>query len=399
MRIAIIGAGSAGKAAALNLQSSGGYQVCLFSRGADEGVDNYCSLIDHTGATLQEGYIPTVIYDPEHSETLRSIRGYDVVLLCLPVYACVGVCRAIKPHISSDKRVYVGTIYGQGFFNTILKKKGGIFHDMPNVDTFSLAYIPWIVKLVGTDKVRATSTEHFNLSYTTADDKAPLLRLFEGLTSLNPIKPVIKFSGTEIEATLLSDNWLLHTPRLGGLLFLQRDPERGDVIPQFYGEYTPADYKILIRINREFEAMKKQLRKWAMENHGISLPHLYTFKEAEELPDINGNSEPFLGFENYFAADTTKGFRMSHTIEPDGWHVDMTHRMFRDDVINGLAIILSLCMKLGVKAMYMTSLYESLISAMAKCPIYSDLAKLQIEDWSQMSLDDYLLGSTELCPM
>jgi hypothetical protein len=170
------------------------------------------------------------------------------------------------------------------------------------------------------------------------------------------------------------------------------------LIPQFYGDYSNADFRILYNINREFENMKKALSKYVKESHGVEIKHLYTFAELEEMPDIQGNTSPFLGFENYFATDTTKGFCMRHTINSEGnWELDMSHRMFPDDVMNGLAIIHALCTKLNVKCMYLAQLYLSLLTSMRDSGLYPDLESQRLLDWDNMDLDSFLMGVDETC--
>jgi hypothetical protein len=389
MYIAIIGGGPAGQAAALNLMESGDNTVVIFRRGDHDRLKTpILTMQDSHGKEVTSSPIPTIYYttdDPLGHELPQA----DVILLCTPVHAYGAVLKLIEPFISRNKPVHVGTIYGQGFFNMVCKRENGIFSKLPNVETFSMAFIPWIVKCPTSHSVRVASEEHFNLIYTTTKDVSLVRDILEQLTFNNKLKPVLKFTKTELETTLAADNWLLHTPRLWDLL--NNTNQNQPVVPTFYGDYTDRGIDCLEKITHEYENLRSAL-KFHCESVGTSLPDLLSFKEMEELPDSTGHSEPFIGYREYFADNTTPNHKAPHILKQDGWVVNMHHRMFPDDVLNGLQIIIALCKLLHVDCINIVTLNDSLMDSMRDVPAYSNLDLYTIIDWSKVSLDDYLMG-------
>ena len=396
-KVAVIGGGPAGIAASLNLQAAN-FDVTLFTRsedprlGVEGSLQTKCTMVDRQGREISSGLITTVEYDPEDPKESFSLLGcVDFVLLATPVYAYVRLASLIKPHITANKPLYVGTIYGQGFFSSVVKGEGGVFSDIPSVDTFSISYIPWIVKLTDNCTVKVSSVEHFNLIYTTSGHKDEVYYFISQLNALHGQDPVLAVTETEVEVSLTSDNWFLHTPRLHDLLELQKDLTRKPTLmPTFYGEYSPEAISLLHLVEKEFECMKTRLRSYYLER-GVELNHLRTFQEMEELPDGYGVSEPFEGYLPYFVSNTTDGFRMSHNKLPEkGWEVDLTHRMFPDDVVNGLAVIRRLCSFFGTPHPTINHLYESLLGEMKAHPMYINIDDFSLTDWGKVSVIDLL---------
>lgn len=403
-KVAVIGGGPAGIAASLNLQAAK-FDVTLFTRAKEpravdkDVLQTKCTLVNREGEELISDLITTVEYNPDNpDDAFALLGGVDFVLLATPVYAYVRVASMIKPHIAANKPLYVGTIYGQGFFSSIVKGNGGIFSDMPHVDTFSIAYIPWIVKLMDDYTVKASSVEHFNLLHTTSRQMDEVYYFISQLNNLHEQHPVLEVTETEAEVALTADNWFLHTPRLYDLIAIQNDlTNKPLVMPTFYGEYSSIAISLLKRVEQEFEYMKNQLRAY-YRDRGIDPKHLRTFREMEELPDVDGNFEPFEGYLPYFAANTTDGFRMSHNKIPGkGWEVDLTHRMFPDDVVNGLAIIRRLCSFFGTPYSTIDSLYKSLLKEMQSHPMYNNIEDFALTDWDRIPVFELLCGDRDLC--
>ena len=69
----------------------------------------------------------------------------DIIILCMPVSAYRKALRKIGAHIDTNKKVYVGTVYGQAGFNwmtnEMMKKYG-----LKNIVTFAIGLIPWICR-------------------------------------------------------------------------------------------------------------------------------------------------------------------------------------------------------------------------------------------------------------
>ncbi len=79
----------------------------------------------------------------------------DVILLCMPVSQYRNALHRIAPQLNPEKKVYVGTVYGQAGFNWMVDEIKSAF-GLEKIITFSFGLIPWICRVLEYGKVGIT---------------------------------------------------------------------------------------------------------------------------------------------------------------------------------------------------------------------------------------------------
>lgn len=77
----------------------------------------------------------------------------DYVVFCMPVHKYRIALHEIAPYLNKNKKVFVGTVYGQGGWNWMvdeIRKE----YNLNNIVTFAFGLIPWICRLIEYGKKR-----------------------------------------------------------------------------------------------------------------------------------------------------------------------------------------------------------------------------------------------------
>lgn len=116
------------------------HRVYLLTRHpADWSESVVTEVMDATTGTLEAVHYGRIA--KKSSDARDVVPGADVIVLCLPVHQYRPALDRIGPHISSDKEVFVGTVYGQGGFNWMVRSMVQE-HSLENVVAFAIGPIP-----------------------------------------------------------------------------------------------------------------------------------------------------------------------------------------------------------------------------------------------------------------
>ena len=218
------------------------------------------------------------------------IPGSDLIILCMPVNAYRESLHNIAPYIDKDKNVFVGTIYGQGGFNWMVKEIV-LEHELNNVITFAFGLIPWICRI---EKYGSVGIVYGGkaLNYVALDKKEyfPLLKqsFLDAITKDIFHKDECKLADNFISLTFSVDNQIIHPTRLYSLWLEAKDGwESEDDVPYFYKDYTQESADILLRLDEDYSKIREAIKaKFPHKNFDFMLDYL----TLERL--TNGSNSP-----------------------------------------------------------------------------------------------------------
>jgi hypothetical protein len=242
----------------------------------------------------------------------------------------------IAPFINNTKKVYIGTIYGQGGFNWMvdeIKKK----YSLNKVVTFAFGLIPWICrtkKYGDTGIIYGAKEKNIVAVNPLSEFEALKNNLLKDIYFNKMIKTETHLSENFISLTLSVNNQIIHTSRIYGL-YLQNQGSWStkEEIPLFYKDFDNISTEILKKVDGDYskirEAIKKQNPnidfKYMLDY--ISLDKFYFGKSNENIKDLLTNSK-------------TLGLIKTPVVKnkDDIWELDKSHRFFTDDIFYGLCI-------------------------------------------------------------
>ncbi len=152
LTITIVGGGSSAHTL-IPLLSSSGYTVNIMTRKPEQWSEKIELQYQSTDGEILKrfhGELNKISADPE-----TVIPEADVIILCMPVSKYRSVLHQIAPHIKREKRVYVGTVYGQAGFNWMVDEIKKPF-ELNEVVTFCFGLIPWICRIKEYGKIGIT---------------------------------------------------------------------------------------------------------------------------------------------------------------------------------------------------------------------------------------------------
>ncbi|MBS9767579.1 MAG: NAD/NADP octopine/nopaline dehydrogenase family protein [Flavobacteriaceae bacterium] len=270
----------------------------------------------------------------------------DIILLAIPVFQYRNLLHQIAPHINKDKKVYIGTIYGQGGFNWMVEEIINKY-ELNNVIYFSSGLIPWITRTKEYGKVginygcKENNVVAVNPKQEFSNLKA---RLLDDLC--------FNFFGTGeylqadnfISLTLSVDNQIIHQTRLYGM-FLTTKGEWNtyEEVPFFYRDYDDVSAEVLQDLDREYSLIRQSIiKKYPTQNFEYMLDYLELehFSYGSTSPDIKTS----------FTESKTLGQIPTPVVEKNGkWVFDATHRFFYDDIYYGIVIAKWFAEKLDIQ--------------------------------------------------
>ncbi len=297
-----------------------------------------------------DGKIKTISSNPE-----EVIPQADIIMLCMPVNVYRRVLHKIAPYINPDKKVYIGTVYGQGGFNWMTDEIAKKFN-LKNIVTFAIGLIPWICR-----------TEKYGHKGIVYGAKPLNLAAVKPKSEFNALKTelldkVVKewFGHGEfkqadhfISLTMSVDNQIIHTSRMYGL-YLEYGgtwPKVKDV-PFFYRDFSPKSAEILANLDSDYTLIRNALKKrypkrdfeWMMDY--ITQDNITNKNDSKTVLDTFKNSE------------TLGAIRTPVVYEENKWVLNKKHRFFYDDVFYGLCIAKWFAQKLEISVSNIDTVLE-----------------------------------------
>jgi len=316
------------------------------------------------------------------------IPDSDIIILCMPVHAYRLSLHAIAPYINKNKKVFVGTVYGQAGFNWMTEEISREF-SLEKITTFAFGLIPWICRTAEYGKKGIIyGAKPLNIAAVHPKEDFDELneKLFSKITYDWFEKGEFRQADNFLSLTLSADNQIIHTARLFGL-FLEEGgvwDEKIDV-PYFYRDFTKKSADILKDLDEDFSLIRNRIIEMCPDRE-------FTFMLDYMALDRNTNMT-----ENVTVLDT---FRNSESLDAiktpvikvrDKWMINKNNRFFLDDIFYGLCIVKSLAEKLEIPVIHIDGLLDWTQQLLGEKIIEVD--KLVI--WEQVAADRFKFGVPE----
>lgn len=340
-KVTIVGGGSSSHLLAPLLSSQNIDVSILTSRPDDWNVEVSCLYCNESNDVLSEinGELTAVSNNAED-----VIPNADVVLLCMPVYAYRDALKQIAPHIQGNNKVFIGTVYGQGGFDWMLKEAFGDLCEL-NIIGFAIGLLPWICRIKSYGKVGITyGPKDKNVVAITDNDE------FDHLNDILLKKISFDYFGSGefylaenfISLTLSVDNQIIHPSRCFALSKATPMGWRGGDIPYFYRDFDDMSSEALQSLDDEFSAVRKAIA----ERSGSNYEYMLNYLALERFSYGSSNTD----IKESFVGSTTLGAILPPVKQVKGaYFLDENHRFFVDDINYGLCIAKWFAARLNIK--------------------------------------------------
>jgi len=326
------------------LLSHAGHTVNLLTPDAGEwsyNVKMESVLDDGTLKSSLPGQLNKISSNPE-----IVIPDSEIILLGLPVSKYRVVLHEIAPFIRRDKKIYIGTIYGQGGFNWMVEEIIAKYQ-LKHVVYFSSGLIPWITR------VKEFGKSGFNYGSKIVNIAAVYPgEGFDELQGLLLDDLCFNYFGTGkfvkvdnfLSLTLSVDNQIVHLPRLYGLYkkFGGRWKALKEV-PFFYLDYDDLSASLMEQLDEDYTRIRNKIRELYPEK---SFKYMLNYIDLERLSHNSSNTR--------IKESLTNSKELNQIITPvvqdknGSWILDKNHRFFKDDLYYGLAISKWIGQKLSI---------------------------------------------------
>lgn len=280
------------------------------------------------------------------AEPKDVIPQADIIILCMPVSVYRETLHKIAPYIDNQKKVYVGTVYGQGGFNWMTDEIVDKFN-LKQLVTFAIGLIPWIcrTKKYGHEGI-VYGAKPLNLVAVKPKNEFDFLNE----TFLSKIAEKCfgygEFALAEhfISLTMSVDNQIIHTARMYGL-YLEHGGEWESLedVPYFYRDFSPKSAEILAKLDADYTLIRCAIKKKYSEH---DYKWMMDYIAQDNITNKNMSSSVMDTFEN----SQTLGAIRTPVVEKGGkWVLDKKHRFFYDDVFYGLCIAKWFAQKMAIE--------------------------------------------------
>lgn len=334
MNITIVGGGSSAHTL-IGLLGGSNHQVSIYTR-KPELWQNEITLeyVNPNGEFLKSitGSLVKASHDKE-----EVITGAALIILCLPVYMYRTILEDIFPYISEDKKVFLGTIYGQGGFNWMVEDN---MKQYPNKDIsyFAIGLIPWIcrTKVYGLSATTYGAKKVNYIAMSNREDFDDFNNEFLRHICFDWFdKGEFELADSFISITLCVDNQIIHTSRMYGLYSeFTGEWEKEEDVPFFYKDYTEHSADVLRDLDEDYSKIRNHIKKrYPNKEFTYMLDYLDLERKSygSSNTDIKGS---FVTSETLGQIKTPVVFDSSK----QKYVLNKDHRFFYDDIYFGLII-------------------------------------------------------------
>jgi hypothetical protein len=333
LTVTLVGGGASAHVL-IPLLSSTGYQVNLLTRKPDRWSKQIeLQYQSEEGEILEtyQGQLSRVSAKPKD-----VIGAADVVILCMPVRYYRKTLHRIAPHLNPDKKIYVGTVYGQAGYNWMVDEIKDAF-DLEHIVTFSFGLIPWICRVKEYGNVGITyGIKPINIAAVEPEDefdelsKKILEKVCVGWFGESEVRQADNF----LSLTFSVDNQIIHPSRCYGLFKKYGGQwEQRENIPYFYRDFDKLSADILRRLDADYTKIRKRIKeKYPEKDFTYMLDYLTQDR-------VTNKTEEYTIVES-FQRSSTLGAIKPPTVQTKAgtWKIDTDHRFFTDDIHYGLCI-------------------------------------------------------------
>ncbi|MBI9046748.1 MAG: NAD/NADP octopine/nopaline dehydrogenase family protein [Anaerolineaceae bacterium] len=290
-------------------------------------------------------------YQSENGEVIEKFQGQlskisskpedvitesDVILLCMPVSQYRNALHRIGPHLNPEKKVSIGTVYGQAGFNWMVDEIKNAF-GLENIITFCFGLIPWICRIQEYGKVGITyGIKPINIAAVEPREEFDALnrKILEKVCVGWFGKSEVRQADNFLSLTLSVDNQIIHPSRCYGL-FVKHGGEWDKIedIPYFYRDFDQLSADILRRLDADYSKIRESIKeKYPEKKFTYMLDYLTQDHTTNETKEYN--------IVESFQLSKTLGAIKPPTVKTEAgtWKIDTNHRFFTDDIHYGLCI-------------------------------------------------------------
>lgn len=383
--VTIVGGGSSAHTI-IPLLSGVGHKVNLLTRKPEVWSSNIMLQYQLPSGEIQKtfrGSINKISSEPE-----EVIAEADVIILCMPVAKYRTALCSIAPFISTDKKVYIGTIYGQGGFNWMvdeIKKE----HSIENLVTFAVGLIPWVCR-----------TQEYGKKVVTYGPKAKNVVAVSPRAEYQNLKDLIlddlcfKWFNTGhfyqaenfISLTFSVDNQIIHTSRLYGLYLKDGGVwNKREDVPYFYKDYDQVSADLLEDLDNDYSLIRDAIKELFPQ---IDFTYMMDYLELERFSYNSENTD----IRESFINSQTLGTIQTPIIQRDkgDWVIDKNHRFFTDDIYYGLCIAKWTAQQLSIRVSTIDKILNWAQDVLGRSIIHNDQLVLK-----STSSEQFLSGTPD----
>ena len=288
-----------------------------------------------------KGEIKTITNYPKD-----CIPDADYIVLCMPVHKYREALHRIASYINPSKQVVIGTVYGQGGFNWMIKE---IQHEyrLSKLIYFAFGLIPWVC--------RTKEYGHIGITYGVKTRNAAVVYPKEHFDRINNefFDPIcyrwFKTGKVEqldnfISITLSVDNQIIHPTRCYAICKEDGGTwKHAEDVPRFYKDYDAFSAQCLADLDADYSKVRNRIKQLYPDKdfhymlNYLDLEH-YTYNSASvDIVDSFVNSPTLQAI-------------ATPVIEDDNGNliIDKDGRFFMDDIYYGIAIVKWMAELLGL---------------------------------------------------
>jgi hypothetical protein len=333
LTVTIVGGGSSAHTL-IPLLSAANYHVNLLTRKPNKwSKDIELQYRSTDGEVLKRfyGQLSKISSDPK-----QVIPETDVVILCMPVSQYRNALHHFGPYLNSEKKVYVGAVYGQAGFNWMVDEVKKDL-DLENIIPFCFGLIPWICRIQAYGKVGITyGIKPINIAAVSPKSEFDFLnqmilsKVCVGWFGKSEVRQADNF----LSLTFSVDNQIIHPSRCYGL-FMKHGGEWDayEDIPYFYRDFDQFSADVLRKLDADYTKVRTCIKeKYPKKKFTYMLDYLTQDKVTNKTEEYN--------FVESFRLSRTLGAIKPPTVKTKNgtWKINTNHRFFTDDIHYGLCI-------------------------------------------------------------
>ena len=313
-RIAIIGAGNGGLAAAVDL-SLRGFTVRLYGRNKETLLPlQRKGGIEYAGV-LGEGCVQISLFTSDPAE---AMQGAEIVVLMVPTHAHESSAMIIAQHLQPDQVLLCAPGHTLLLVPYILRKNG-----IEDPTTCEVGTLPYICRREGATRIRITQRARF-MPFAVF----PSRRTESIHSRMAAVFPMIESFGNILDTVFAYTNAIHHPPAM--VCNVGRVEATAGDFCHYYDGITPS-------VGRLIDALDKERLSVAETLGATALPFVEQFHR--------------MGYTTEAAYDSGSAYEAFHQSEPDRWiraPASLDHRFFEEDVPFGLVMLAELGRLAGI---------------------------------------------------
>jgi hypothetical protein len=260
----------------------------------------------------------------------------DYIVFCMPVHQYRACLHQIAPFIDKEKKVFVGTMYGQAGFNWMVDEVKGML-ELKHVVSFAFGLLPWICRIIEYGHKGVTygpKACNYAACYPNSEFQQLDNEFFNQICYRWFGKGKTEQSDNFLSLTLSVDNQIIHTSRCFGMNQVYGPTwKRKEDVPMFYRDYDNVSAKLLADLDADYSKIREKIKALYPAKN---FKHMLDYLALERFSYQSHNTDVKESFVN---SQTLVSIATPVVQNPQGlWEIDRNHRFFLDDIYYGNCI-------------------------------------------------------------